>query len=516
MNAGTVYLVGAGPGDPGLITVKGKEAIEKSDVIVYDRLASPRLLKYAKPDAERIYVGKMPDRHTLTQEEINQLLVEKAKEGKTVTRLKGGDPFVFGRGGEEAETLAEHGIPFEVVPGITSAIAVPAYAGIPVTHRDINPSFTIVTGHERPEKTESTIRWDKLATASETLIFLMGVGNLPFIRDQLIRHGRSENTPVALIRWGTRVEQEVLTGTLGDIVEKVREANFRPPAIIIVGEVVRLRDKLKWFENKPLFGRRVLVTRARSQSSSLVEKIEALGGEAVEFPVIHLTPPKRQDLLDQALNRLGLYDWVVFTSVNGVKYFFRRLRELKLDIRSMSRAKIAAIGPKTAEVLEEKGLRVEVLPDKFQAEALVEHLKPLVRAGERILLPRADIARKVLAVELEKLGCQVEEVDAYDTVVGNENAEEVANMLENGAIHVITFTSSSTVRNFVDAIRSVRENWLSLIQGTQIACIGPITAQTAEELGLTPDVVAERFTIDGLIEAIAQHPPKVLTKGELR
>lgn len=512
MSTGKVYLVGAGPGDPGLITVKGLEMIKRADVLVYDRLAAPRLLGYAPEGAERIYVGKRPDRHTLTQEEINDLLVRKAKEGKVVVRLKGGDPFVFGRGGEEAEILAEHGIDFEVVPGITSAIAVPAYAGIPITHRDYNSSFAVVTGHERPEKTESSIDWKHLAQAAETLILLMGVGNLSFIREQLIRNGRSPDTPVALIRWGTRVEQQTLTATLGDVVERVEEARFQPPAVIVVGEVVKLRETLKWFERKPLFGKRVLVTRARSQASALSERIEALGGEAIEFPVIRITRPARQDLLDAALSRLEDYDWVVFTSANGVKSFFRRLRELKLDIRRMAKAKVAAIGPQTAEALMEKGLQVDVLPGEYRAEALVEAMASRVKAGEKVLLPRADIARKVLARELERLGAEVTEVDAYDTRVGTENADEVARLLEEGAIHVITFTSSSTVRNFVQAIRTVREDWKSLIAAAQIACIGPITARTAEELGLGVDAVAETYTIDGLVNTLIRLPHRIFTE----
>lgn len=494
--SGIVYLVGAGPGDPGLITVKGLEAIKKADVIVYDRLASPQLLKYAREDAEQIYVGKLPDRHTLKQEEINDLLVEKAKEGKIVTRLKGGDPYIFGRGGEEAERCVDEGIPFEVVPGITSAIAVPAYAGIPVTHRDFNSSFSIITGHERPEKTNSSIRWDRLATATETLIFLMGVSNLPFIVEQLTQYGRDPETPVALVRWGTRVEQKTLVGTLANIVQKVEENRFQSPAIIIVGEVVKLREKLSWFEKKPLFGKRILVTRARSQSSVLSEKIQELGGEALEFPVIRMTPPKEQEKLDEALQLLPKYDWVVFTSVNGVKYFFKRLNELKLDIRQMSKARIAAIGPKTAEVLIDKGLVVEVLPEEYKAEALVESLKPLVKAGEEILFPRADLARKVLPVELGKMGCHVTEVDAYDTCIETGDATEVVDLLEKGAIQVITFTSSSTVRNFVEAVHTVREDVPKLLDRSQIVCIGPITAQTAKELGLQVDVVAETYTIE--------------------
>ncbi len=497
-----VYLVGAGPGDPNLITVKGRDAIKKADVIVYDRLASPQLLQNARADAERIYVGKLPDRHTLTQDEINELLVEKAKAGNIVTRLKGGDPFIFGRGGEEAERLVDEGIPFEVVPGITSAIAVPAYAGIPVTHRDFNSSFSIVTGHERPEKTESSINWEKLATATETLIFLMGVSNLSFIVKQLTKFGRDEQTPIALIRWGTRIEQETLVGTLSDIVEKVEEVNFSSPAIIIVGEVVKLREKLSWFEKKPLFGKRILVTRARSQSSELTTLIDSLGGESIEFPVIRLVEPRHGDVFDEALSKIADYHWVIFTSVNGVKFFFDRIRKQKIDIRQMANARLAAIGPKTAAALEEKGLLVEALPEEYKAEALVEHLRPLMKENEKVLLPRADIARDVLTVELREMGCEVTEVDAYDTKIDATNAQGIVKMLKQQQINVITFTSSSTVRNFIHALRLATTDIETVMQHTQIACIGPITAKTAEDLGLKVDVVAREYTIDGLVKAI--------------
>ncbi|GAA4704942.1 uroporphyrinogen-III C-methyltransferase [Brevibacillus fulvus] len=498
MGKGKVYLVGAGPGDPKLITVRGLETIKRADCIVYDRLASPRLLSHAKPDVELIYCGKLPDRHTLTQEEINQVLVEKALEGKVVTRLKGGDPSIFGRVGEEAEELVKHGIPFEIVPGITSGIAAPAYAGIPVTHRDFNSSLAIVTGHERPEKTESSINWPHLATGVETIIFYMGVGNLPFICQQLIRYGRSPQTPVALIRWGTTIEQQTVVGTLENIVQKREEAGLSNPAIIIVGEVVKLREKLQWFEQKPLFGKRVLVTRARSQASELSEQIAELGGEPIEFPLIKMVPPKRQEELDQALRNLSQFDWVMFTSTNGVAFFFKRLRELKLDIRQL-RAKIAAVGPKTAAALEEKGLVVEVLPGQFRAEGLLDSLRDQLHAGEKVLLPRADIARETLPRELTRLGLEVTEVDTYDTEIDAENAEETLELLRQGAIQIITFTSSSTVKNFVQALG---EQNLELLKGVKIACIGPITAETANALGLTVDAVAKDYTIQGLIDIL--------------
>jgi len=499
MSKGKVYLVGAGPGDPKLITVRGLETIKLADCIVYDRLASPRLLSHARPDAELIYCGKLPDRHTLTQEEINQVLVDKALEGKTVTRLKGGDPSIFGRVGEEAEELAKHGIPFEIVPGITSGIAAPAYAGIPVTHRDFNSSLAIVTGHERPDKTESSIHWEKLATAVETIIFYMGVGNLPFIRDQLIKYGRSPQTPVALIRWGTTVEQETLVGTLENIVEKREAAGLSNPAIIIVGEVVKLREKLQWFEKKPLFGKRVLVTRARSQASELSEKIAELGGEAFEFPLVKMVPPSDPAPLDAALQQLETYDWVMFTSANGVHFFFKRLRELGIDIRRM-RAKLAAVGPKTAAVLEEKGLQVSVLPGEFRAEGLLDRLHGELQPGEKVLLPRADIARETLPRELRERGLDVTEVDTYETVIDAENAAEAIELFREKGIHIVTFTSSSTVKNFMQALAA--EDIPALLDGVKIACIGPITAETARQAGLTPDIVAVDSTIQGLLEAI--------------
>ncbi|MFM1652327.1 uroporphyrinogen-III C-methyltransferase [Brevibacillus sp. B_LB10_24] len=502
MSRSKVFLVGAGPGDPKLITVRGLEAIRLADCIVYDRLASSQLLSHAKPAAELIYCGKLPDRHTLTQEEINQLLVEKAQEGKVVTRLKGGDPSVFGRVGEEAEELAKHDIPFEIVPGITSGIAVPAYAGIPVTHRNFNSAFAFVTGHERPEKTASSINWEKLSTAVETIIFYMGVANLPFICEQLIKYGRSPKTPVALIRWGTTVDQETLVGTLEDIVEKREAVGLTNPAIIIVGEVVRLRDKLQWFEKKPLFGKRVLVTRARSQASELSEKIVELGGEAYEFPLIKMVPPKESRPLDEALSNLGSYDWVMFTSVNGVSFFFQRMRELGIDIRTLS-GKVAAVGPKTAEALRERGLTVAVLPGDFTAEGLLESLEGQLNPGEKVLLPRADIARKTLPRELRKLGLEVTEADTYDTVIDAENAAEMAQLLEKKAIQLITFASSSTVKNFVKAMAG--HDLTRLLEGVQIACIGPITAGTAKDLGLPVHVVAKEYTIQGLLDAVLQN-----------
>lgn len=502
MSQGKVYLIGAGPGDAKLITVKGLECIQKADVIVYDRLANPRLLSYRRTDAELIYVGKSPDRHTLTQDEINQVLVEKGLEGKVVARLKGGDPYVFGRGGEEGEELRKAGVPFEEVPGITSAISVPAYAGIPITHRDFTATFTVITGHEDPTKEASNINWQRLAQDPGTLVFLMGVANLPQIVSQLVRNGKNVTTPIALIRWGTRPEQQVVTGTLENIVEVVHAAGFTSPAIIIIGEVVQLRDTLRWFEDKPLFGKRILVTRSREQASALSEKLEDLGAEAWEYPTIRIQEPEDFSKLDGCVKTAGDYDWIIFTSVNGVKAFFARMRVQKLDIRSLRNAKICAIGPKTAEALEERGLTVEVMPEVFRAEAVIEMLKDKINVGEKVLLPRADLARQVLVDSLVTLGAEVNEVVAYQTVLAcHTDTALLLEKLKAKEIHILTFTSSSTVTNFLHLIGENK----GLLDGIEIACIGPVTAETAEKAGLHVDIVANQYTIDGLIDAIVKH-----------
>lgn len=509
MDKGKVYLVGAGPGDPGLITVRGLKYLENSDVVVYDRLASPRLLQHVRPGAELVYVGKLPDRHTMKQEDINRLLVELALQGKTVTRLKGGDPTIFGRVGEEAELLHDNGIEFEIVPGITSAIAVPAYAGIPVTHRELASSLSIITGHESPDKLDRTIHWDKVTNATGTLIFLMGVAKIGYIAEQLIRHGKPASTPVALVRWGTRAEQRTITGTLADIEAKVKAANFQPPAVIIVGDVVLQRDKLAWYERKPLFGMRVMVTRARAQASELVERIEELGGEPCEFPVIDICEPSDAAALEALRERLEQaesYDWLMFTSVNGVEYFVRHLRRFGIDIRRFHAAKIAAVGPKTAEALLERGLRVEELPAKFHAESLLEKLKGQIRPGERALLPRGDLAREVLPAELGAMGVEAIEIDVYETKIADPRDDMALEWLRNGGIHMITFTSSSTVANLLDILRRHGEaDPIRLLKDVPLASIGPITSSTIREAGLTVAAEAESSTLQGLVEAMVKY-----------
>ena len=495
-----VFLIGAGPGDPGLLTVKGKRCLEEADVVVYDALANPRLLQHAKPGAELIYVGKRAGQHTLPQEEIGRLLVERAKAGKVVARLKGGDPFIFGRGGEEAEELVAARVRFEVVPGVTAAVAAPAYAGIPLTHRDFTSTVAFVTGHEDPTKNESSIAWDKIATGIGTLVFFMGVGQLPEIVGQLMRHGRAPATPAAVVRWGTRADQEVVVGTLADLPEKCR--GMKPPALIVVGEVVALRDKLRWFEAKPLFGKRILVTRAREQASSFAQILEAAGAEVVEFPTIRIVPPESWAPLDAAIGQLREYQWVIFTSANGVRFFWERLQHAGRDLRDLFGIMVCAIGPATAEALLRLGVRADIVPAEFKAEALVEAIGSERVRGSRVLLARAAEAREIIPEELARRGARVDAVPAYRTVKNSSDAAELRSMLRDGKIHAVTFTSSSTVKHFLEL---VGEEAAALLKGVTVASIGPITAETAAKRGIVSHIVPENYTIPALAEALVTH-----------
>jgi uroporphyrinogen III methyltransferase / synthase len=499
---GRVYLIGAGPGDPGLFTLKGKQVLEKADVVVYDRLIGQEILDYARNDAELIYVGKASSNHALPQEEINRLLVQKAQEGKIVARLKGGDPFVFGRGGEEALYIKEHGLDFEIVPGITSAIAVPAYAGIPVTHRDATSSFAVITGHEKPGKSQSSIQWDKIATGIGTLVFLMGVENLGFIVDNLVAAGRNQDTPVALIRRGTFPDQAVISGTLADIVAKVEQAHFQPPAIIVVGETVKLRPHLNWQENKPLWGKKIVVTRARAQASGLLERIREAGGEALEFPSIEIVRESDLSALYIAFTRLADYSWLIFTSVNAVDIFFDELRRHHLDIRGLQGIKICAIGPATFGHLAKLGLMVDLVPEEYRAEGILAGLESRLEPGEHILLPRAQGARAILPESLREWGCKVDEVIIYRAAPASHLNSSRLEEIRRGEVDLITFTSSSTVANFVNLIGA--ENIKAFDARVKVACIGPITAATAQEHGFSVDIVPEKYTIDALVEAIVQ------------
>ena len=499
-----VYLIGAGPGDPGLITVKGLDCIAKADVVVYDYLANPRFLDAADPNAEIIYVGKKGFDEHVTQDQINDLLVAKALEGdgKVVARLKGGDPFIFGRGGEEALALVDAGVKFEVVPGISAGFGAPAYAGIPVTHRGYTTDMAFVTGHEDPTKGTSDINWPKLATAVGTICFFMGVKNLPNIVENLVANGRPATTPVALVRWGTTPRQEVLVGTLEDIAEKARVAKFKAPAITIVGEVVKLREKLHWFEDKPLFGKTVVVTRSREQASVLTSRLEELGAEVLEFPTIKVVDPESWQPLDDAIRHIADYGWLVFTSVNGVGRFFDRLEYADLDARALAGAKVAAIGPATAAACIERGIRPDYVPEEYRAEGVLEgFLERGVGEGTRVLIPRALEAREVLPDTLRERGAVVDVVPAYRTVLGAGEGP-VLDRLADGTIDAVTFTSSSTVRNFVELAKGI--DVASVMKDVLIASIGPITSDTIRELGLTVGVEASAYTIPGLVDAVCE------------
>lgn len=498
-----VYLIGAGPGDPGLFSLKAKRCLERADAVVYDRLADPRILGFARKDAEMIYVGKQSSQHTLPQDEINKLLVKLAGESKTVARLKGGDPLVFGRGGEEALALKAAGIAFEFVPGVSSAIAVPEYAGIPVTHRKTATSFAVITGHEDPTKETSGINWKGLATGVDTLVFLMGVENIGKISEQLIANGRSADCPAAVIRWGTHPEQETLVTTVGRAYADVKANNIKPPAIYIVGEVVNLREKLAWFDNKPLFGRTVVVTRARSQASRLSEMLEDLGAKVIEAPAIKIRAVSDYSALDKALDAIHTYKWVIFTSANGVKYFFNHAYKAGLDARALAGSHIAAIGSGTAKALGTYGLKADLMPGSYIAEELAKALKGKVAPTDRILLPRASVAREVLPNALRKLGAWVDVVPVYNTVADCENKDALFAALESGGC-MITFTSSSTVRNFMKVLAGKK----NLLKNAETAVIGPVTGETLKKYGFTPTITAKEFTVAGLLDAIAEYYKK--------
>jgi len=503
MKKAKVYLVGAGPGDPGLITVKGRECIEDAEVVIYDYLAAPALLKHAQKKAELIYVGKKGGDHTLPQDKINALIVQKAKAGLRVCRLKGGDPFIFGRGGEEAEVLAAKGIPFEVVPGVTSAIAAAAYAGIPLTHRKMTATLAFITGHEDPLKEESSIDWECLSRGIGTLVFFMGVKKLPDISQKLIANGKSPDTPVALIRWGTTPSQQTVTGTLDDIAARVKKAGLKAPAIIVVGEVVRLRENLKWFEDRPLLGKRIIITRAREQASDLVKRLADQGAECLEFPTINVVAAEDTGPLDAAIGNLSAYDWIVFTSVNGVKFFFERLFESGRDVRALNRLRTAAIGPVTAEKLRSQGLISDIIPETYRAEAVVAAFRKEDLKGKKVLLPRAAEARPVLPVELRKMGAEVDEVTVYHTENVKDNADELIEQLAAKTIDLITFTSSSTVKNFKALLPP--DNFKDLMEGVTVASIGPITSDTAADSGFDVHITAGTYTIPGLCDAILKY-----------
>ncbi len=509
----TVYLVGAGPGDSRLITVRGLELIKKADCIIYDYLVNPELLKFRKNVCKLVYVGKKAGAHTLTQERINRLLVKEAKTYQSVVRLKGGDPFIFGRGAEEASYLKKNRINFDIVPGITSAIAVPAYAGIPLTERSRNSTVGFITGHEDPTKIDSSIDWDALVKALGTMVFLMGMGNLGLIAERLIDGGKPKNTPVALIRRGTTAKQKTITGTLGNIAGLARKKKITPPAIIVVGEAVKLRKELNWFEKKPLFAKRIIVTRTREQASFLSEKLAGSGAEVIEIPTIKVVSLKADRQLKNAFSA-GKYDWVFFTSQNGVYEFAGFLKRCGKDSRIFGKAKICAIGSETEKGLHKIGIRPDYLPPQFVAEEVVRHFKKLsLRArsakqsprgkashsGKKALILRAKKARDILPKGLERAGFEVKVIDLYDTVLPRESAAALKQAFR-AKIDFVTFTSSSTVENF---IKLMGKGYRRKLSGVTLASIGPVTSGTLRKSGLKANIEAKVYTIEGLVKAIA-------------
>ena len=497
---GIVYIVGAGPGDRKLITLKGVECLQRADVVIYDLLLNDTLLEHCPPHTEKIQAPD-PRVRTTRQMELNQMLVEHAKTGKVVVRLKGGDPYIFGRGGEEAVVLTEAGIPFEVVPGITSAIAASAYAGVPVTHREYASSVAFVTGHSAALHPDSNINWEQLATAVDTLVVYMGVAHLRQITQRLIAHGRKPETPVSLVRVGTTPQQQVIQGTLDNIAQKAETAELKSPAIIIVGEVNRLRQQLQWFDTKPLFGKRILVTRARAQASEFAELLETNGAEVIQFPTIEIRPLNLDSIYVQSINE---YDWVIFTSINAVEIFYEHLRAEGKDVRAFGGTKICAVGPKTVDALNSIGIHPDFVPSHSRGSTIAAEIEDV--CGKKILLPRAKIASAALPEGLRKRNAHVDDVPLYDTVKvasdSDKGRDEIETDLLNGNIDFLTFTSSSTVTNFLEMFPT--HTPAALLKQVQIAAIGPETQKTAIAHGVQVDVVAKQATIESLVEAITE------------
>ena len=494
-----VYLIGAGPGDPGLLTLKGRDILARADVIVYDYLASDSLLAHARPDAECIYVGKKGGDHTLSQSGINQLIIDKAKENKIVARLKGGDPYMFGRGGEEAEELLEAGVPFEVVPGVTSAIAGPAYAGIPLTHRAHASSVCFATGHADPTKPESAHDWDALAKSTSTLVFFMGMKNLPYIAEKLTQAGMPGSTPAALVHWGTTSRHRSLVSTLEALPADAEKNNFTAPSLIVIGSVVTLREKLNWFEQLPLLGKTIVVTRAREQASASAELLTSLGAEVIQFPTITIAPLADYSEVQAELAALPNYDWVIFTSVNSVRHFWQQLGLAGKDSRALGACKIAAVGPATTVELEKHGITPDFVPEKFVAEDIAQGLVALGIEGKKVLLPRALVAREVLPETLAKAGAKIRVLPIYETKPCAKEQEKVLKAIEGDSLDCITFGSSSTVTNFLSLIpaKTLKEH-----PKVKLGCIGPITAKTLTDAGLTCDFMPEDYTIPALVDVL--------------
>ncbi len=504
---GKVYLVGAGPGDPGLITLRGKYLLERAEVVVYDYLANPKLLSHVPNTAERVYAGKKGGGlHAFTQEGINKLLVDYALTGKRVVRLKGGDPFIFGRGAEEIQELVVAGIDFEVVPGVTSATAAATYAGIPITHREHTASVAFITGHEATGKKESNVAWDKLATGAGTLVIYMGIKNLPIITKKLMDNGRAPDTPVAVVRWASTPEQHSVEGTLATITEVVKKADIKPPALVIVGDVVKLRNTIDWFERRPLFGKRMVITRTREQASELVARLAENGADCLEYPTLHMEPVEDYTILDQALQEIGSYQWLLFTSLNAITWFFKHLWEKGMDARNLNGPKIAVVGRATADKLLTYGLKADLIPEHFTGEGLAEALIETGIQGGKILIPRAVKAREILPEMLKQAEASVTVAPVYENVPPQGRKDELRERLENGTIDLVTFTSSSTVDNFLTMVDAASEEELHrLMDPVTIAVIGPITADTVQKHGLKVDIQPEQYTITDMVNAIVAY-----------
>ncbi|WMM23869.1 uroporphyrinogen-III C-methyltransferase [Tissierella sp. MB52-C2] len=493
---GKVYLIGAGPGDPDLITLKGLSYLKKADVVVYDRLASPKLLDHIKRDAKLIYVGKASKNHVKTQDEINEIIYQEAKDGNLVVRLKGGDPYVFGRGGEEGIYLYDRGIEFEVVPGVTSAIGGLCYAGIPITHRDIATSFHVITGHLKDEEEE--LDWKSLSALKGTLVFLMGVSNLKNISENLMKNGKCKDTPAAIINWGTTLSQKTVIGTLSNIYDKAIEENIKPPSLIVVGDVVGLREKLNFFENKPLLGKNIVITREKSYASETINKIEELGGNVISFPTIKVEKISPNEELDKSIRNITNYSYLIFTSVNGVNIFFQRFFQLGMDIRTLANIEIAAVGPKTAAAIGKYGINPDIIPNEFVAEGLIDELSKVLSKEDNVLIPRAKIGRNELINELSQIAT-INDLKIYHTVKDEENKEEIMDTLNDLDSYYLLFTSSSTFTNFSEILK---EDVGPALEKGKIVSIGPITTKTIEEAGYSVYKQAKEYTIDGILELL--------------
>jgi len=497
-----VFLVGAGPGDPMLITLKGLECMQNSDVIIYDRLINKSILSYAKKDAELIYCGKRPKAHSMKQDEINRLMIRKSREGKTVTRLKGGDPFIFGRGGEEAMALAKEKIPFEIVPGVSSAIAVPTYAGVPLTHRGYASSVAFITGH-RKQGSATNIITKEIANFPGTLVILMVMENIHSLFEELIKQGKKPNTPVAVIESGTTSQQKTLIGTLEEIEEKIKQNGFTSPAVIVVGDVVNLRESLKWYERKPLFGKKILVTSPEVQASRMADYLSALGAEVIKFPAIKITPVDNYDKIDKAIKRIERYHWIIFTSQNGVDFFMERFAKSGRDIRDLKGIRFATIGKRTSEKLREYKINTDFVPREYTSEALVKGLKRYKVRGKNFLITKSKKVRDIISNELKKIGAKVYEMPLYKIEEKKENIKKVEPLLKHNEIDGIIFTSPSGVKSFFNRLKSKKLR--NCIKNTKIISIGPVTARAIESFGIQNDIIPEEYTVKAIVEAIERY-----------